>query len=311
MAALALFLTILAGDTGKEESICAWKPCHPGVHLAMRSWIDPPCHMADRVIFDYELVYCESGRASYTVEGETFVCGPGDIILFRPNQRHSLTVIDAAGVFSQPHVHFDLQFAPDSHRVYVNFKNRDALSPAEWGLMRRDLLPELGLDIPSLVRLEQPAAFHSRLLDLIGVWERRRPADALLLSARLLEMLYMLAESCRPGPAAPGRDKALYDSVRQYIEQSGGPLTLERLSALFGVSKYHLAHRFRELYGEAPVAYWNRLREERACRLLTATDEPVSAVADRLGFSSVYAFSRFFRARTGQSPTACRREARP
>lgn len=42
-----------------------------------------------------------------------------------------------------------------------------------------------------------------------------------------------------------------------------------------------------------------------------ATDEPVSAVADRLGFSSVYAFSRFFRARTGQSPTACRREARP
>ena len=177
--------------------------------------------------------------------------------------------------------------------------------------MRRDLLPELGLDIPSLVRLEQPAAFHSRLLDLIGVWERRRPADALLLSARLLEMLYMLAESCRPGPAAPGRDKALYDSVRQYIEQSGGPLTLERLSALFGVSKYHLAHRFRELYGEAPVAYWNRLREERARRLLTATDEPVSAVADRLGFSSVYAFSRFFRARTGQSPTACRREARP
>ena len=143
------------------------------------------------------------------------------------------------------------------------------------------------------------------------MWERRRPADALLLSARLLEMLYMLAESCRPGPAAPGRDKALYDSVRQYIEQSGGPLTLERLSALFGVSKYHLAHRFRELHGEAPVAYWNRLREERARRLLTATDEPVSAVADRLGFSSVYAFSRFFRARTGQSPTACRREARP
>lgn len=286
----------------------ALSPC---VHLAMRSWIDPPCHMADRVIFDYELVYCESGRASYTVEGETFVCGPGDIILFRPNQRHSLTVIDAAGVFSQPHVHFDLQFAPDSHRVYVNFKDREALSPAEWGLMRRDLLPELGLNIPSLVRLEQPAAFHNRLLDLIGVWERRRPADALLLSARLLEMLYMLAESCRPGPAAPGRDKALYDSVRKYIEQSGGPLTLERLSALFGVSKYHLAHRFRELHGEAPVAYWNRLREERARRLLTATDEPVSAVADRLGFSSVYAFSRFFRARTGQSPTACRREARP
>lgn len=108
----------------------ALSPC---VHLAMRSWIDPPCHMADRVIFDYELVYCESGRASYTVEGETFVCGPGDIILFRPNQRHSLTVIDAAGVFSQPHVHFDLQFAPDSHRVYVNFKNRDALSRRNGG----------------------------------------------------------------------------------------------------------------------------------------------------------------------------------
>lgn len=173
----------------------ALSPC---VHLAMRSWIDPPCHMADRVIFDYELVYCESGRASYTVEGETFVCGPGDIILFRPNQRHSLTVIDAAGVFSQPHVHFDLQFAPDSHRVYVNFKDRDALSPAEWGLMRRDLLPELGLDIPSLVRLEQPAAFHSRLLDLIGVWERRRRPTPCCCPPACWKCCI-----CWPSPAAP------------------------------------------------------------------------------------------------------------
>ena len=146
----------------------ALSPC---VHLAMRSWIDPPCHMADRVIFDYELVYCESGRASYTVEGETFVCGPGDIILFRPNQRHSLTVIDAAGVFSQPHVHFDLQFAPDSHRVYVNFKNRDALSPAD----------QLTLEVARMVREDflQQNAFAD--VDSFSSYDRQEKLLAMVL----------------------------------------------------------------------------------------------------------------------------------
>ena len=48
---------------------------------------------------------------------------------------------------------------------------------------------------------------------------------------------------------------------------------------------------------------------ERARRLIGSTDEPLRAIADRLGFSSQYHFSSAFRRHFGLSPLAWRRQA--
>ena len=53
------------------------------------------------------------------------------------------------------------------------------------------------------------------------------------------------------------------------------------------------------------------LRQARAVDLLQRTDRPVKQVAQAAGFGNEKSFIRAFRAWTGQSPAAFRRQARP
>ena len=53
------------------------------------------------------------------------------------------------------------------------------------------------------------------------------------------------------------------------------------------------------------------MRQARAVDLLQRTDRPVKQVAQAAGFGNEKSFIRAFRAWTGQSPAAFRRQARP
>lgn len=53
-----------------------------------------------------------------------------------------------------------------------------------------------------------------------------------------------------------------------------------------------------------------RLRVEHARSLLTNTSDPLEVVAERVGYSNSYAFSRAFFRETGERPGAYRRRAR-
>lgn len=68
--------------------------------------------------------------------------------------------------------------------------------------------------------------------------------------------------------------------------------------------------RFRTLFsaycGEAPKSYLNRRRLIKAKELLLGSNEKISAIAIRVGFSDPYYFSRKFRQEVGCSPSAHR-----
>jgi transcriptional regulator GlxA family with amidase domain len=66
--------------------------------------------------------------------------------------------------------------------------------------------------------------------------------------------------------------------------------------------------RFRAELGVTPMAYLWQRRVAAGIDLLTHTGLPVSDIADRVGFKSVYHFSRRVAAREGRPPTAIRRE---
>jgi AraC family transcriptional regulator of arabinose operon len=73
------------------------------------------------------------------------------------------------------------------------------------------------------------------------------------------------------------------------------------------VSQPHLVRRFRAELGVTPIAYlWER-RVAAGVDLLATTGLPVGAIAARVGFASVYHFSRRVKAHTGLAPTELRR----
>lgn len=77
----------------------------------------------------------------------------------------------------------------------------------------------------------------------------------------------------------------------------------ESLAALCHMSTVYFRKTFEAVYGISPIRYLNRLRIEKAKAMLSGDYDSVSQVAESVGYSGVYHFSKMFRQYTGQSPT--------
>lgn len=81
----------------------------------------------------------------------------------------------------------------------------------------------------------------------------------------------------------------------------GTGISLDSLEKQFSYSKFHLERQFQKEYGVSLIAYVSKRRMQLAQELLT--EKSVSRVAEEVGFSSIYAFSRAFKNKFGISPS--------
>jgi transcriptional regulator GlxA family with amidase domain len=86
--------------------------------------------------------------------------------------------------------------------------------------------------------------------------------------------------------------------------------TIARMAKLAGMSRAAFIRLFTATTGTPPLTYVIRLRIEVARALLAETDEAAAAIAERVGYGSVYAFTRAFTRLTGKPPVLFRRIAR-
>lgn len=81
------------------------------------------------------------------------------------------------------------------------------------------------------------------------------------------------------------------------------------MAAEAGYARYYFARRFREVFGESPVAYLSRRRIERAKDLLRSANLTVTEICTLVGFASLGSFSSRFTALIGCSPQEYRRRS--
>ena len=86
--------------------------------------------------------------------------------------------------------------------------------------------------------------------------------------------------------------------------------TIARMAKLAGMSRAAFMRLFTATTGVPPLTYVTRLRIEMAQVLLAGTDEAAAAIAERVGYGSVFAFTRAFTRLTGKPPVLFRRIAR-
>lgn len=98
--------------------------------------------------------------------------------------------------------------------------------------------------------------------------------------------------------------------VKRFIElHACEALRLKDIAQEVGLSPFTTLREFRAATGKTPHAYLLELRLQRAQQLLKRSCAPIEAVARDCGFGDFAYFSRFFKRKTGFSPTAYRASA--
>ena len=121
----------------------------------------------------------------------------------------------------------------------------------------------------------------------------------------LIQLLrHVMDDSRNPlGLLAGLADKRLAKALVAMHDDAAHPWTLASLATIAGMSRARFAAYFREVLGMTPGDYLSRWRIGLAQELIRR-GRPINLIAAEVGYASSSAFSRAFRAQTGQAPTA-------
>lgn len=248
-----------------------------------------------RIILDYELICLESGKMQMDYNGNTFLCQGGDILLLCPGIPHSFQLLGEP--LSQPHIHFDLVYDSYSPAVFVSLQPLETMSEAARRMIRKNEFPQLS-DSPFLT-IRDPDAFRSIFYQILD----NEHIHSLRSKALMLQLIEIILEDHGLNDDAPDTAQSTAAAlVKAFLDANYHlEFNLDQLATQFSYSKFYLEKLFQQTYGTSIVRYRNQRRMTEALNLLQ--DHSVTETAQLTGFSSIYTFSRAFRAFYGYSPT--------
>ncbi len=149
-----------------------------------------------------------------------------------------------------------------------------------------------------------PSALLSRIVaEFSG---ERRPFFEMYLDALIGELLILLVRPTAPTVSETQAEDRMAEMIN-YIDCNYLSICSPEELSRFGYSYHYLCKIFKETYGVSPGAYLLSKRMDHAARLLSE-GQSVSQVAQLLGYSSPYNFSRAFKKHFGYPPSQ-RRES--
>lgn len=112
---------------------------------------------------------------------------------------------------------------------------------------------------------------------------------------------------------ANANEKRLLRVLDHIHDNPNGDLSLDALSDVAAMSRFHWHRVFRAMTGETLAQAVRRIRMQRASYLLVMTDNPLATIAAAVGMDSLPSFNRCFAEAFLMSPSAFRKrgELRP
>ena len=239
----------------------------------------------------YEFCFFIEGEVSMQVGKDIYPLHFGDMMLIPPNS---------------------------SHRAIIHNKHTPYRRFVFW--ISEDFYRELELRSPyytyniSHVKETGNCIFHIEHLDfnslqskMIRLLEEMQANHfgkdlqiALYVEDLILRINRLVQEKIEPKRVAT--DTSLYSNLAEYIEEHlEEELTLEKLANVFYVSKYHIAHVFKDNIGLSIHQYITKKRLS-LCREAIRSDTNITDVYQAYGFGEYSSFYRAFKKEYGISP---------
>ncbi len=232
-----------------------------------------------------ELLYFTRGGCTVTAGGESFYAEDGDLAVVNPSELHSYTTTGAAVeywcILIYPAFFSDVSLGERPIRNHVK------ADPTVKTIFA-DIAREVGEDADG-----KNLALKGLVYTLLAYLVRAHASDALSSRDR----------------AAHERMSERMRLITDYIAESYmDKITTMDLAARCFMSEAHFCRCFKEVTGKSPVGYLMGYRVERAALLLAKSNDSVTNIATRVGFSDVNYFSRIFKRTKGFTPSEYRKK---
>ena len=103
-------------------------------------------------------------------------------------------------------------------------------------------------------------------------------------------------------------DERISDMVIGYMkEHISEKLSVDEVCAIMHYNKSYVFRQFKKTTGSSLMAYFGKMKIQRAKELLRETDLSISAISDSLSFDDPNYFSKTFKKLTGYTPTTYRK----
>lgn len=241
----------------------------------------PGASLGPRRQRDFQLVLVYSGEARIWVDGVERVVEAGQVTLLHPDHAEYFQFSPTT-----PTHHSWCSLHPDavSFELRTQLENCSPIWPIE---ARLQTFIELGLSLESPVETSRKVAIQTLVSAALGEYTRS--------AAHVVDVL--------PLPDVIMQAKRLIETefAREW--------TVTALARQVCVTPTYLVTLFHRHLGVTPARYLWQVRTQHGAQLLRDTGFTVAEIAERVGFTSPFHFSRLVKQQYGVSPRRLRAEA--
>lgn len=249
-----------------------------------------PPHWHDAV----EILYLQEGELKVIVENTCFQIKEGQCILINGNRVHSTlcTKPNRAIVFQIPES-FIKKFITDSQLIEFTIKD-----PADTAVMQGKI--EL---------------FKDTLAKMQYIMDYKPDGGILRFNSQLFEILYQLYHNFRTPVTASDltrHNKQLekLEPVLLYItDHYNMPITLEEISSVAMFESKYFCRFFKKCMGATFLEYQNEIRLSKIYNDLITTEDKITDILERHGFTNYKLFRKTFQVHFNAKPSEIRRSA--
>ena len=242
---------------------------------------------------EIEITYVQKGTMCYKVNHMVYHLKEGDIVFNNSGALHSGTMENQKDCAYIP-VTFDSRLIYGFFQSTVNSKYVDPV-------IQDSMLPAICID------QSEPwhKPFREYLLRIIDLDEKKPDFYELDITICLQSMWRLLLEHITYEPQASRENSLEYDRIKKilsYIEENyQNKITLNNIAGHIHLCESECTRLFKRHMNTTLFAFLQEYRIERSLEFLQ-DDQPVSAVADKAGFSDPNYYSKVFAKIKGCSP---------
>ena len=257
-----------------------------------------------------EIAYVASGMGRHIFGNEEYSVSKGDLFVINYDVPHEFGPLPDPGkprlvvyncIFKPGFLDYKLVDCRDFHELAQHF-------------LFRLLFPQEDSNPKNIILCgrnnEEIDSLYHRMYD---EYASQRTGYVEILRAYIIELLVHILRLFRNSDARNeesdiGRQKIVKDVIAYMRDNYDKQLRLEELSMMSFFSRNYFCKLFKDSTGSTVSEYIQKIRMDKARRLLKSTDKTILEISQEVGYKDIKFFNELFKRNTGETPGSYRKK---